>query len=757
MSRFHQPRATQRAASPAIVISASVGVFIVSWSVAHGVPIFQAAILSVIVVGQSSFGATIWQQLCRTGSPHPIESFGAGFVLTSTATTIVDQLLTFWPNRFLFLRIAYVIGGLVATTYWCHRSKANRLPESKNWEYVLPLSFFAVILGVGGGSGWLVAGICLGSATSILYIKNVSCSRPLRLLALIGVVLASNAFIFVFRPTFRIAEWRLFRLFTGSDDLIYSEAAANSLVHFGPFDSIFSLNSHVPYHWFTFAWTGNLGHLVGADEFTATLHIATPIGFLFISFLVWAIAHIITRRHFGGVVAILGTFAMSSFPTPLRFFYIVNTSNVVAHLWLLLTMVVLIRLLSSQIRWGIPLLLLGSNVALISKVPYALILFVGLASALFVVILVKNWTFGRGFSVFLLLGASAGITFILFLKPQPFQDRGFTLYFNSANFGVGTRLYPLVPIVIILAIALARFPYFLVGTFTSRRSDWPIVAFLLVTTSVSLVRYVVLGASAEEYFLSAGLLFAGIGMGVFWGLIEQSLTYQSRKSLILAGALSFSMMVGLALAGQVSEGSSAFFVVPVILGVLFTVFLLFIERPKTAQALLTVASSGFAAIMLGAGIGSFLRIPTVTAELEPGSVVAATEIQSLRWIRENTDFTDLVASNRNLCADLVNCDYDETQQVIAAFADRQVLIEGPRFLNGERNYPAWARERISESVEFAQQPSFESLARLREYGVDWFYLDKTDPRAAPIKSFRNISARIAFETVDTAVIDLRDS
>ena len=756
MNQNGPPILTWGVARPSLVISTSIATFIVTWSLAHGVPITQAILLAVIVVGQSALGAIVWERLCRTRDPHPIESFAAGFVLATTIGTLVDQLLVFWPNRFDVLRIVYVAVGLSATIYWIFYSHHGNTHDRRRTAYILPLSFLAVILGLGPSGGWLSAAIGFGITSVILYTKKIECSKSSQLIALNFVIVACNSTIYLFRPIFTLADWRLFRMFTGSDDQIYSEAASNSLVHFGPFGSIFSLNTHVPYHWFTFAWTGNLGHLINADAFTATLHIATPIGLLFTCLLVWTITHFTTQSDVAAVLAVIATFASNSVPFQFRFIDLINTSNVVSHLWLLLSLLILIRLIPSQIRWGIPLLLMSSVVALLSKVPYGFVLFAGIGPALVVAILSRKLTLLKGFVSLLLLTVSAGIAFIVFLAPQSFQDRKFTFFVNSANFASGSRLYPFVPIVMVCAIAISRFPYYLIGILKSRRTEWPICAFLLSTTTVSLIRFVVRGASAENYFLNAGLLFAGIGIGIFWGMVEDDLSSEFRLAVVLLGMSLGALMLILALVVPIDENRVLFFFLPELFGLLGTIILLLYRRPRTSPDFFAVATIGFAAMMLTVGVGSYLRTSIADPEIEPLSVVAQTEIESLTWIRRNTSFTDILASNRDLCADAQNCEFYETLQVIAAFSDRQVLIEGPRFLNGARNYPTWARERIADSVEFASRPTIETLQKLRNYGVAWFYLDKTDPRAASRDTFDDLPVRFAFENTDTAVIDLRN-
>jgi hypothetical protein len=730
-----------------------VSTFFCSWSIAHGVDSLVSLKLSALIVSQCAFGALLWQKASIDRCPPVIEQIAIGFVIASTLSAILDQAFVGWHDRFTPLFALNVAIGAISVWRWTTTASRNITIESSN-IYVYPLCAACVAIGIGGSNGWFIYTLCLVSTATVMFVKSRFFATWQGLALGIGLVSISSSAIFFLRPDLPTHSWSLFRLFTGTDDQIYSEASSNSLVHLGPLDSIFAPGHHVPYHWFTFAWTGSLGHLVNADAFTATLHIATPIGFFFIARLIWSIVRHLVAHEVAGVAALLATFATSSLPTPLRFVNQINTSNTLTHLWLLLAFMLFVRLLDRSIRLAGMMLCFTAAIVLLAKVPYGAVLYLGLLAALPISILSGKLSLKSGVLVISGLLGSASLTYWIFLSPEPFQDRGFRLFVNSANFGIGTRWYPLVPIVLISAIAISRFAYVLVMETKWVFQHLEIVVFLITATTGSLVRFVVEGSSAENYFLNAGLLFAGIGIGVFWGLKFPFLDNHVRLVVLATLLLSAVINLGASFVTDIQKQSAPLVILPVFLAgsaVLAVGIVELVKKRRIGVLVIPVLAS----VLLGSSFGAYLRISRMEPAIEPASVVSANEIEGLTWLRSQTDFSDLVATNRNLCGSQIPCDYDETRQVVAAFADRQVLIEGPRFLNGARDYPNWAKFRIRDALQFAGSPSMQSLDALRAYGVSWFYLVKTDPRVAPMINFEKLATPVVFENSDIAIIDLR--
>jgi hypothetical protein len=741
------------AVNPRVAGLLIIASFFCSWSITHGVGPVVSLKLSALIVSQCAFGALVWQKFSIDRCPPVIEQIAVGFVIASTLSAILDQVFVSWHGRFTPLFLINVAVGAISLWRWTNGTTHDAINSSSQF-YVYFLGAACVAIGIGGSHGWFVFALCATALALIMFVKSPMFTTFQGLALGVGLMGISSSAIYFLRPELMTHSWSLFRLFTGTDDQIYSEASSNSLVHLGPLDSIFAPGHHVPYHWFTFAWTGNLGHLVNADAFTATLHIATPIGFFFTALLIWSIVCHLVANEVAGIAALLATFATSSLPTPLRFVNQINTSNTLTHLWLLLAFMLFVRLLDRSIRLAGTMLCFAAAIVLLAKVPYGAVLYLGMLAALPFSILSRKLSLRRAILVVFGLLSVASLSYWIFLSPEPFQDRGFKLFVNSANFGIGTRWYPLVPIVLISAIAITRFTYVLVVQTKWVFEHLEIVVFLLVATTGSLVRFVVEGSSAENYFLNAGLLFAGIGIGVFWGLIFPALSNRVRFLVLAIFLLSAAINLGASFVTDIQKQSAPLVMLPVLLGgsaVLSVGAVNLVKKRPISVLIMPVLASVF----LGSSFGAFLRISRMEPAIEPASVVSDNEIEGLSWLRSQTNFSDLVATNRNLCGSQSPCDYDETRQVVAAFADRQVLIEGPRFLNGARDYPSWARARIRDVLQFAGSPSKQSLDALRAYGVDWFYLVKTDPRVAPMINFERLATPVVFENSDIAIIDLR--
>ena len=87
----------------------------------------------------------------------------------------------------------------------------------------------------------------------------------------------------------------------------------------------------------------------------------------------------------------------------------------------------------------------------------------------------------------------------------------------------------------------------------------------------------------------------------------------------------------------------------------------------------------------------------------------------------------------------------------------RLLIEGPFSVVGyggddETLYPAWAKERLDLSRGFADNPNAEITAKLREYGVDWFYLFKENTTNRNWEPYGTVK----YENTEVAIIQLND-
>lgn len=83
----------------------------------------------------------------------------------------------------------------------------------------------------------------------------------------------------LFRPAAEYGTLRLRALYTGTDDLVFSESLSNSISLFGLKDYIAAIDSPIRYHWFTLAWSGMTSRLSGSAPFDVTLHVVPVVAF----------------------------------------------------------------------------------------------------------------------------------------------------------------------------------------------------------------------------------------------------------------------------------------------------------------------------------------------------------------------------------------------------------------------------------------------------------------------------------------------
>jgi hypothetical protein len=165
-------------------------------------------------------------------------------------------------------------------------------------------------------------------------------------------------------------------------------------------------------------------------------------------------------------------------------------------------------------------------------------------------------------------------------------------------------------------------------------------------------------------------------------------------------------------------------------------------------------------------ISHFRSIPSqMESKNEAPIFVGSAELNDAStWLATNSSADEIVATNR-FCVDSATprCLFPKYFGVSAA-TRRIMLIEGPQYLFGrtrdqlalpiedESFYPVVGQERLDLSRGFADRPTAEIAARLRELGVDWFYLflDNTENRNwAPF-------ATVEYQNSEVAILKLTD-
>ena len=166
-----------------------------------------------------------------------------------------------------------------------------------------------------------------------------------------------------------------------------------------------------------------------------------------------------------------------------------------------------------------------------------------------------------------------------------------------------------------------------------------------------------------------------------------------------------------------------------------------------------------AVAFLGVSSGAYLKFSLEKRQYNfTESVASTTDLESLDWLRNIAKPTAVIATNRFLCIQDVPCSFDDSSFLISAVSRRRVLIEGPRFVIGGMPYPVWVKDRIQASVDFANSPSYETWLQLRNFDVDWFYLDtnfitsELDPMNTPWNEW----ATVAYHNSNVYILKLKE-
>ena len=174
-------------------------------------------------------------------------------------------------------------------------------------------------------------------------------------------------------------------------------------------------------------------------------------------------------------------------------------------------------------------------------------------------------------------------------------------------------------------------------------------------------------------------------------------------------------------------------------------------RPRWTALLGTVVVA-----LLTAGVTSF-GITTVTTPTTPEMppvaagmylAVSRDQIDAARWIRDHSSISDMVMTNRHCDTPQAPYRCDSRRWVVAAFSERQMLLEGwtatPRStelapIGRQSIYVSyWKPELLALNDGFIARPDAAAAAKLSGMGVRWVYVDHTRPYARTLEPFAHL-------------------
>jgi len=173
-------------------------------------------------------------------------------------------------------------------------------------------------------------------------------------------------------------------------------------------------------------------------------------------------------------------------------------------------------------------------------------------------------------------------------------------------------------------------------------------------------------------------------------------------------------------------------------------------RPRRLALAVTAVTT-----LLVAGIATVASTATMTVPASsplPGVLtVSRSEIDAARWIRDHSSIDDIVMTNRHCMKPVAPLSCDSRRFVVAAFSERQVLLEGwtgtPRASAlaplgaGALFVNYWNPAVLALNDGFIARPDPAAAARLRAMGVRWVLVDFTRPHARTLEPFAHLRLR----------------
>jgi hypothetical protein len=530
-----------------------------------------------------------------------------------------------------------------------------------------------------------------------------------------------------------------------------------SLANWGPSDNIQLAGSDLSYHWLALAWAGITTHGAGVGSWIVITKIL-PICALFgVLSLLWSIS---TRLSTSRIVPIATVFSFSLISNPFQLQpsrFINSPTFFMSMLWLLAFSLLFIDGINQRGRQKYFFLTLMFCSALASKVSSGAVVFGGATIALFAAIfghrrdvkLIRYLATLLGLLIF----STIAIYFLVYQNTPIGSESNNALYWDLFQFAPTLGLFNyestvLVRFISLVAVLMCFLPmisasiYFLLN---SRKENSAAFTFLAASTLAGLLGVVAFNhdGGSQLYFWLASMTTAPI---LVVRLLELGFTRfgisisKQKYSLVVLFGLLAALLIevfwngsifGSVTLRQMSVGRIGLIAVSSAMSVVvaFLISRVWIIQTEFRKKMLVVVWMSFAlmcssSIAYGAihraertsALAKRVELDTSNPDLITGSDA---HIEALHWLRENSQLNDVVAVNRYCIPGIDSC--VSKWALVTALSHRRALIEGGYF--DATQPPNWAKEKIRNSIDFAEQPNTKNHKWLLEQNVTWVVVD----------------------------------
>jgi hypothetical protein len=691
---------------------------------ARGLPWINSALLALWFFSNAIVGAWIYAKAIKKQRPNIYELIFVGSSIGIVLHAIIDQLfvafdITGITSRLIILSAAIIIlaGRDVITT-----SVTPSSTHAPNILFAILISVMTVMASLDHYSSISLVVIIIASVLSNLkQLRNASYQ-----LLVFAVFLSAVVHNYLLNRSLEIGK-HLLPLITGSDDQIKTEQLAWSLANWGLQTRSSAIDVPIKFHWLSLAWSGSISTGLSPQPFLVTLHFVPLVGFLLIAISGTALAFRISKLPLLWFVAPAILITTSGYLEKERFFFVLTTTNLIPHIFVITLFFLLLNHLESNGNLINQLLLiLMPSLILLGKGPYSVSVLFAVAT-LFVGFRISFIDKIQNILVLLLSASFAFATYWIFIK-SPFSD-GYIISidhivksFPSPLFSpqVGSEFLRIILAVMVFGgFLLFRFPVLYLNSYFQLPKD--LTRFFLGGFAALLLSFIAYQSGSETYFMNAALTLSALA-NIY--LLDRVLIGISTSPTAVNRRLFFSIFLFLILAGSVYARihQPIFFkYMPLVLQwfLLFSVFALLINWFK-ANSHLFVLSLIIVPVLLGI---SNIQISTIVKQ---NNIISHDEIVLYEFIRANLPKDAVIATNRELCRQIIDCDIGQGMPVSAAFSQRQFLIEGSRsFLPTKywkTKYPFGLQARVDATHTFIDSPSNSSKQVLLDWRVQWIII-----------------------------------
>ena len=725
----------------------------------------------LVIAPQLFAGCLIYLLILKRSEVAVVELLSIGFAIGITTSTICDQIFV----NLNWLKIGWLLPLLISTIIGSFVIWTKKIVVAKvAWRGEFKNAFFPIVAiattALGTEWFWLFpSGVFLVISAALMYFPRIRFQRIMVRISL----LASAVAMFYMISTRPKIWWMLEEV-----DYPFFASLSNALARGGLADYPLASGFDLKYHWFTYAWVGQIQRISSTQPFFVLTRVAPFIFTIAITGIAWSFVTKFSKRKESIFFSILVLMTSSSFPLwggGMKIVHLGSPSQFYAFSFLFAAMALLLEFLRQNLRLATFTISIISSATVLSKTMHGVVLSILLASLFVYLLTPRQRDVRRLLRVPLTALICLLITFYLFIK-MPSTASFLNLSLGEYSWQLQGDLKT-VPLKIISSIGLLNlFGLSILSialiseTLAQRKRMVPEATFLLYSSILVFVitnifSFLLLGDYGENlYFLHSGMATVNLLLlSVMSSQIRFSGTYlRDLVRWIFGGAV---LAMTTFLIPNQNFGSSeaiiyralrtSFGALIIVLTLLvFTVF----NFRKTSRRIFAIRNALFVTVSMSLAFSLInwehdSQRKSKEFESVGSNYVGSKDLIEIgNWLKKNTPPDAIFASNygwartdeielarysapctalRSRFVTQETCVRTSDAKLVF-YSERQAWLQATRTIwlqaiqrSGDQiNEPLEKRQYVS--TQFPTNPSVSLLNTLRSSNIKWFVVDRTN-------------------------------